>query len=287
MKYNTKYSIGEVSQICNISKKALRYYDNISLITTQRQDYNNYRYYTHEALLAVPVIKYYKQMGFTLDEMRKFIDGDTPNVYKDIQSSFLLKIEELKKEQENIQRQYISTKDWYDLILEAEAVIEHNIQEVSIKYVEAADFLCHEQEFDNNIKAFIINIDFTNYVESLNNKISGPVIINFSSFKNRMQSKDQKIKIMQKALMPYPEEAKIKFGGEMMVACYHIGGHETINKSYQKICAWAKQNNYVLGDESFERYVTDYWTTKNSTQFVTELMLKITRRGSSSQCEDV
>ncbi len=88
MKHKARYSIGDVSRICNVSKKALRYYDEIGLVPSKRKDFNNYRYYTQESLLSVPVIKYYKQMGFTLDEMRAFIEGNVRNVYKAIQRSF-------------------------------------------------------------------------------------------------------------------------------------------------------------------------------------------------------
>ena len=75
------YSIGEVSRICNVSKKALRFYDKINIISP---DYiceeNKYRYYNRETLLLVPVIKYFKQMGFKLEEMKGFLESDTYEV---------------------------------------------------------------------------------------------------------------------------------------------------------------------------------------------------------------
>lgn len=277
MKYKSRYSIGEVSRICNVSKKTLRYYDKIGLICSERDDSNNYRYYSKESLLAVPVIKYYKQMGFKLDEMGAFIEGNIENVYRIIQKSFRAKIRELKQAQEEIRRKYASVKDWYDLIIEAEMVIDNRIHEVSVKYVEPSEYLYQKQVFSNDIEASIINIEFTNYVEKLNNEITGPVILNFSSFQDRMQEKNQKIRILQKALMPCGETEKMIFGGQMMITCYHIGSHETIQATYEKICTWARKHGYVLAEESFERYVTDYWTTRNSAQFVTEVMLKASR----------
>lgn len=42
MKAKNRYSIGDVSRMCNISKKALRYYDKIGLIHSKREDFNNY-----------------------------------------------------------------------------------------------------------------------------------------------------------------------------------------------------------------------------------------------------
>jgi len=279
MNYKERYSIGDVSRICNISKKTLRYYDKIGLITTQRKDYNNYRFYTYDSLLAVPIIKYYKQMGFKLDEMREFIEGNLSNVYRAIQKSFLAKIFELEKAQQEIQLQYRSVRDWYDLVLEAEQVIDNTAHEVSVKYVEPVDLIFLEQTFENDIKDSIINIDFTNFVETQRNKITGPVILNFSSFKDRMENQRQKIRILQKTLLPINEEVKTRIGGHIMAACYHIGAHETINETYGKICRWANDNGYILDKESIERYVTDYWTTSNSAQFVTEVMIKASRRG--------
>ena len=273
-----RYTIGDMSSICNISRKALRYYEEIELISSTRNDFNNYRYYTDDALLAIPVIKYYKQMGFTLEEMRVFIDGNDGNMYRAIRTSFLSKIKALEKEQEEIQRKHRSVKDWYDLIVEAEMVIDNNIHEVSIKYIESSEYIYKEQVFDNDIRAAIINIDFTNYVEELANEVSGPVILNFSSFKSRMQGESQPIRILQKTLLPCMEEMTMNLGGCMMATCYHIGSHEDIHATYEMICNWVSRHGYVLDEESYERYVADYWTTKNTAQFVTEVMVRVFRR---------
>ena len=278
MRCKGRYSVGDVSTACNVSKKTLRYYDKIGLINSERDDSNNYRYYSSESLLAVPVIKFYKQMGFKLDEMKEFIEGNVKNVYRTMQRSFNSKINELEVTQEETRRKYVSVKDWYNLILEAEMVIDHNITDVSIKYVDSSDYLFLNQVFDNDIKASIINIEFTNYVEKVNNEITGPVIIHFSSFKDRMQNKHQKISILQKTLIACKENEKVKFGGQIMMSCYHIGSHETIDETYDKMIHWARKHEYILADESFERYVTDYWTTKNSEKFVTEIMMKVSRQ---------
>ncbi|WP_291325579.1 MerR family transcriptional regulator [Desulfovibrio sp. UCD-KL4C] len=283
METKNRYFIGDMSKICNISKKTLRYYDTINLIPSHRHDYNNYRYYTHDALLAVPVIKYYKQMGFTLDEMKEFIEGSGSNVFKSLQKSFVSKINELKKEQEKLRRKHVSVKDWYTLILEAEMVIDNNIKEVSVKYVDPSNLIFFDQEFDNDIKSSIINLEFTQHVEDLENEITGPVIINFSSLNDRIENINQPVKILQKTLMPCKEENQFEFGGNMMVSCYHIGPHEEIHTTYQKICRWASHNGYILGEGSYERYITDYWTTQNTSKFVTEILIETSRVGTVAQ----
>ncbi|WP_136805646.1 MerR family transcriptional regulator [Desulfosediminicola flagellatus] len=277
MKKKNQYFIGDMSRICNLSKKALRYYDQINLIPSHRDDCNNYRFYTDEAVLAVPVIKYYKQMGFTLEEMKEFIEGNNANVFRSIQHSFQDKIKELGKDQEEIRRKYVSVKDWYELIMEAETVIDNDIREVSVKFVEPANILFQNQVFDNDIKSSIINLEFTRHVEKLNNEITGPVIINYSSSKDRINNIEQNVRILQRTIMPCPDENQYEFGGQLMASCYHIGSHDNIHETYVKIERWARDNRYVLGEESFERYVTDYWTTSNTSKFVTEILIKASR----------
>jgi DNA-binding transcriptional MerR regulator len=278
MKHKSRYSIGDVSRICNISKKALRYYDEINIIHSKRQDYNNYRFYTYDSLLAVPIIKYYKQMGFKLEEMRQFIEGNIANVYTKIKNSFSAKIEELETQQEAIRRQYVSVKDWYDLILEAEMVIDNGICEPSVKFVGKKEYVFQEQPFADDIKGAIINIDFTNHIERLDNGVTGPVVLHFPSLKLRTRHEAQHIRILQRTLLPCPKLMSTTFGGHMMATCYHTGPHETIGEAYAKLNRWANTHRYVLAQDSYERYVTDYWTTRNSAQFVTEILIKASRR---------
>ena len=171
------YSIGEVSRICNISKKALRFYDKINIISP---DYiceeNKYRYYSRETLLLVPVIKYFKQMGFKLEEMKEFLESDT---YEVQERGFLKKIDELRQQREDINVAYTSVSDWYNLVMEAESVLENKATEVSLKYIVMQSMCYMEQTFEHNYMESIINIDWTNYLEEIGHAITGPVCICF------------------------------------------------------------------------------------------------------------
>ena len=272
-----QYSIGELSQLCNVSKKALRFYDKIGLISSLRHDYNNYRMYTHDELLLVPVLKYYKQMGFKLDEMRRFISGRHGNVYGALRTAFEQKLDELHKAQIELKRCEESVRDWQDLIREAELVIADGVREVAVKYVESAQLLFQEQPFDGDIKSAIINLDFMNYVEKTSNAITGPVYIHFSSIRDRMAGNPQTIRIMQQVLEPCGGGGRVDFGGCMMASCYHIGPHESIHETYEKFIGWIHRHGYAMDDDCYERYVSDYWTTSNADFHVTELLVKVSR----------
>lgn len=269
------YSIGEVSKICNISKKALRFYDKIGIICPDKiSEENNYRYYSKETLLFVPVIKYFKQMGFKLEEMRAFVEGNT---YVAHEKGFRAKIDELKKQEEEIHMSYTSVKDWYDLILEAESVIENNATDVSIKYMDAMTTCFLEQDFSYNYMESVINIEWTNYLEQIGKAITGPVVLWFPDYKQKLEGQNTKVRIMQKIIGDCGENPTMTLGGCMTASCYHIGSHKTLGETYEKIFNWTREHGYKCGESATERYVTDYWTIRNSEEFVTEVIIKVTR----------
>lgn len=67
------FRIGDVSKLCNISIKTLRFYEEKKLIKPVKVDiYTGYRYYDTQNIQTIYKIKSLKELGFTLDEIRKF-----------------------------------------------------------------------------------------------------------------------------------------------------------------------------------------------------------------------
>ncbi|MGE4311542.1 MerR family transcriptional regulator [Desulfovibrio sp.] len=274
------YTISQMSDISKISKKALRFYDDLGLISSKRHGTNNYRYYTQEDLLAVPPLKYYKQMGFHLGEIRAAFEVGSNTSLTALREMFMDKIGALHEEEKVLHERLTSVRDWLELLHEAEMVLENSLQSVSVKYVQPDKLLFHDQFFTLDIKSAIINLEFTNYVESVGNSITGPVIINFSSIEDRIRGVEQKMQVLQKTIFPCPQEQTRGFGGFLAASCYHIGPHETIRDTYRKIQRWCASNNYICDKSAYERYVTDFWTTSHEDLFVTEVIAKVSRPGS-------
>lgn len=273
-----QYSIGELSRLCNVSRKALRFYDKIGLISSSRHDSNNYRVYTEDELLLVLVLKYYKQMGFALEEMRALIGGQARNVYASLRGAFEKKLDEIGKAQIELGRREESVRDWLGLINEADMVVGLGACEVGVKYVEPARLVCQTQSYDGqSLKQAIINRDFMNYVEQTGNAITGPVMIRFSGLQERLRNEPQTICVMQNLLSPRRECETTDFGGCVMASCYHVGSLDDIGKTYDKMNAWLEKNGYQAERGCCERYVTDHWTTANTACHVTEVLLRVAR----------
>lgn len=270
---NRLYSIGEVGKLCNVSKKTLRFYDKIDVISPDYiSEENNYRYYSKDTVLFVPVIKYYKQMGFKLEEMKTLLNTDCFDTHTERLRD---KIDELKKEREAIAIAYTSVNDWYNLIREAKGVIENKAIQVSVKYINTINACYMKTPFDNNYRESVINIDWTNYLEEIGHEITGAVYLCFPNFEEKLNGQSTEAIIFQQGANDVDPSRTRDFGGKMMLSAYHIGTHDTINETYARIRDWADQYGYRLGASSIERYVVDYWTLNRSEDFVTEILVEI------------
>jgi DNA-binding transcriptional MerR regulator len=272
--YNDFFSIGEASRLCNVSRKTLRFYDEIGLISPDVIGENGYRYYSRDTLLLIPVVKYYKQMGFKLDEMRDFVNGST---YPQITDTFKHKIEELQAEAVRIREHLISVADWYDLIVEAGVVIETKSVDVGVKYFGEAEMCCLKQPYNSCPKDAIINIEFTNFIESINNEITGPVWRHFDSWRDKVTDRAASQRMLQKTIRPCAEEHIYRLNRALRLSCYHIGTHKNLGDTYDKMYEWAQRNCYRVADDSYERYVIDYWTSYDVEKYVTEVIIDISR----------
>ena len=265
------YSIGEVSKICNVSKKALRFYDEIGIISPYEvSSTNKYRYYSRKSLLDLTILKYYKQMGFKLEETRELLNSEE---YRKMERGFLVKINELQDEQMAVNVKLTSVTDWYDLLVEAQTVIENDVRDVSVKFIEPKEYGFMDQDFISDYREALINLEWTDFLVSIDNEITGAVNITYPSWRDRINGTCKRMRIMQEMILPCKPEHLVQMGGEMMLSCYHIGPHDSIGETYEKMEQYALEHGYKLAEDSWERYVTDCWTTNNSDMFVTEVLI--------------
>lgn len=70
-----KYSIGEVARITGLSTKTLRFYEEKDIIKSASREENGYRYFSEENLEEIKLIKYAKDLGLPLSEIKKLMIG--------------------------------------------------------------------------------------------------------------------------------------------------------------------------------------------------------------------
>lgn len=271
------HSIGEAADICRVLRKTLRFYEELGLLVPDHvSPKNGYRYYSEDTVMMIPILKYYKQMGFRLQEMTGV--SDTTDYFYH-QRNFLSKLDELKREEERIQNCHESVSDWVGLLNEGTMAMENKINNISLKYVDREHYYFLEQDFEYDYKSSIINIEWTNYLEHFESEITGPVILSFDDYQSKAAGRIKRATVIQKPvrnskfLIPRQD-----FGGQIFACLYHLGDHKTISEKYRLLEEWAVENNYEIGPNCYERYVIDYWSIQDPNKFVTEIMLPATKR---------
>lgn len=92
------YSIGEVSKMTQLSVRTLRYYDEIGLLKPSSYTEGNHRLYTEKDVVVLRKIMFLKKLGFSLQKIKKQLQGDT-----DWEQFLQFQYDWLKKEKQKIE----------------------------------------------------------------------------------------------------------------------------------------------------------------------------------------
>lgn len=88
------YSIQKLADLAHVSVRALHHYDALRLLSPKRQK-NGYRVYGEEELLRLQQILFFRELDFSLEEIKKIIDN--PNFNLRIALSHQRELIELKR----------------------------------------------------------------------------------------------------------------------------------------------------------------------------------------------
>lgn len=80
------YTIKQLADLANVSRRTLRYYDQIDLLKPTAVGDNNYRYYDQKTVLRLQQIRFYQELDFSLDEIRKILDRSDFNTLQSLQT---------------------------------------------------------------------------------------------------------------------------------------------------------------------------------------------------------
>ncbi|TVX98676.1 MerR family transcriptional regulator [Cohnella terricola] len=109
------FKISEFSKISQVSVKTLRYYDQLNLLKPAHTDlYSGYRYYTANQLFQLHRILAYKELGFSLEEIRRMIDEQIP--LEQIRGMFRFKQHEIQSNVDKEQAKLVRIQERLDAI---------------------------------------------------------------------------------------------------------------------------------------------------------------------------
>jgi DNA-binding transcriptional MerR regulator len=137
------FKISEFSKISQVSVKTLRYYDQLNLLNpTHTDQFTGYRYYSADQMFQLHRILAYKELGFTLDQIRHMMSEHIP--LKQIRGMFRRKQNEIESVLDKEQAKLIRIKErLYIIENESENLTPHD---VVLKKVEPLLVLSYRQK---------------------------------------------------------------------------------------------------------------------------------------------
>ncbi len=134
------YTVKTLAKLSGISIRTLRYYDTIGLLKPAYYGDNNYRYYEEEQILMLQQILFYRELSFSLNDIKRIISCDDFN-----------KIDALISHRQVLSQNLDRTKK---LIKTIDQTIAHLKGEIIMRAEEIFVGFAHEFAFNSFITAF-------------------------------------------------------------------------------------------------------------------------------------
>src|SRR6056297_1843205 len=78
------YQIGQISELADISKRTVRYYQEVGLIEPSKLTEGGFRLFNKKDLHRLKIIKVFKDLGFELKEIQDMLPNKTLNTKKEM-----------------------------------------------------------------------------------------------------------------------------------------------------------------------------------------------------------
>lgn len=259
--------IGEFSKLAHTTIKTLRYYEKEELLIPVSIDENNgYRYYETSQLEILSLIKSYRQLGFSIEEIKKIFNGFNKN------EMLRAKAYEFEKEKINIDIRLSIIRN----LLEGKSmnyqVVEKVIPECIVYYAETilkkySDAMTWIPSIGEECKKLNPNI-----------KCIEPCY-NFCEYLDG-EYKEENIRVR------YSEEIG-EFGKENIIIKFksipstkvlsilHKGQYDKIGDAYVFIMKYVNENGYKVSGLPRECYIDGIWNKETVDEWLTEIQVPI------------
>lgn len=130
------YSIGETAEKLNLTKKTIRFYDEMGLINPYIDPNNSYRYFSKEDIERLNLILYLKKIGLTLNEIAKEDLEDTNIALNKSSEKHNIKLYDIREKiviLENYIKQIQSGESF-------EKILKEFLESINIEFTSMEDF---------------------------------------------------------------------------------------------------------------------------------------------------
>ena len=243
------YKIGELSKLCNLPVKTLRYYDSEGLLLPDKIDcFTGYRYYSAARLAECNRITALKALGFSLGEIKMHLKADSKD-------SILAQIEKKKRELETLLSATEAQIQKLDSIQTIIAEGEHKMYDVVIRNADTVRVAFIREIFETKADAYV---KLDELLASLPKNLIGKrkLLINYET---EYRSKNMDFAVCVEFLGVLPQECgavvrEITFAGEVASL---ICKEEELDEAYRAMAKDLNERGAQIVGAYYEFYYED------------------------------
>lgn len=280
------YTIGQISNMCNIPIQTLRYYDEIGLLLPERVDrQNNYRYYSKKQVLYLSVIKHFKASGFSLEDIRELLKRENLVMLQDKLEEKLLitkkKIQELEYLQQKLEidiKNLKIGKEFYEL-LDPEGETWDKIG-IELKVIPVTPVLYTRYRCPSNPGSYIKRFgELGALMEKFKLYRVGPLMAVFHDHYTEFDYGNADIEVCMPVAGDLSECPNIReYGGFLGVTMVYKGSYSKLPESYGIALKWIEKKGYEYIVPATEKYIIDVTSTDIEENYVTEILLPVRKK---------
>lgn len=260
------FTAGEFAKIHSINKRTLHYYDSVGIFSPKFKGENGYRYYTYEQSMELENILALRAIGMSIEELQNYINNPNKNDFRKIAKE---KINEIDKTITRLKKLKEILKEKSSMLDLCDEIYDGKIEVVTLN----EEYLLMTKlplNFENNLS--LINnskiimehlkssCEFNSYKKSCGSYISIEKINskNFNEYDGIFTKVDKSKK-----------ELFIKPSGKY-IRGFSIGDWSKIPLVYEKIDAFARENNLILSGYAFEIGLNEF-VISGEDEYITQI----------------
>lgn len=262
------YKIGMFANMNRVTIKTLRYYDEQKLlIPVYVDEENGYRYYAAGQMAQLHRIIALKNMGFSIDDIRKIMDGAE-------ERSFLL-----EKKQEILKDIAVLT----DKLAQVESYLARESMNLSapvlIKEIPQALVCTMKQRIKSYDALFELMPQMGAQMEMLECKCAQPAYCFTHYLEPEYKEEDILVEICEAVTEKKQDFGEIAFKVFLkvpMAACiFHKGSYNTLHISYAMLLQYIEENGYEICGNIRESYIDGVWNKETENEWLTEIQIPV------------
>lgn len=289
-----KYTVSEISNICGITPRQLRYYDSVGILQPNcRNPENGYRYYTEDQIEQLIFLTDLKNIGISNDSIhRLFVNRDVDQLVQELQINLTMVEQEIQdslNHYRSLVNALVTNTRALSYLHGNEAINSEygnfwisiiQIPKIKILYTRYATQWKEESHQAHLKKVIDLNTLATKgHIKTVGNRMT--IFRHGALAQFGDESADAEAGMIEIAkeissddTQEYSEHIRT-FGDFTALHTIYTGNPAHKRSAYDILFKWARDHNLSVSDTSIEEYMVDFFSAKNKDRFVTKIYLPL------------